>query len=54
MPLMVFLIIYWYTDQEIYLAIGIILFFVILVLLTMMAVVSTGRKNPGRIERISR
>lgn len=54
LPLMVFLIIYWYTDNEAYLAFGILLFFTILLLLTMMAVISTGRKNPGRLERISR
>ena len=54
LPLMLFLIIYWETGRDVYLAIGILTFFGLLVLLTLTALVPTGSRNPGRLERIAR
>ena len=54
LPLMLFLIIYWKTGRKLYLAIGILTFFGLLMLLTLTALVPTGGKNPGRLERIAR
>lgn len=51
---MLFLIIYWETGDQLYLAFGILVFFAFLVLLTLTALVPTGNRNPGRLERIAR
>lgn len=51
---MLFLIIYWETGDDLYLAFGILVFFAFLVLLTLTALVPTGNRNPGRLERIAR
>jgi len=54
LPLVVCLALYWETGNERFLAIGILSFFAILMFLTMTALVGTGSKNPGRLERIAR
>jgi len=54
LPLIVCLALYWETGKEPFLAIGILSFFAILTFLTMTALVGTGSKNPGRLERIAR
>ena len=54
LPLMLCLILYWQTGRRRYLVIGILTFFGLLILLTLTALIPTGSKNPGRVERIAR
>lgn len=54
LPLMLCLILYWQTGRRKYLVIGILTFFGLLILLTLTALIPTGSKNPGRLERIAR
>jgi len=53
-PLAVFFVIYSITGDGRYLAIGLLVFFSIMFLLTLLALVPTGSKKPGRLERIAR
>lgn len=54
LPLMLSLIHYWQTGRRKYLRIGNLTFFGLLILLTLTALIPTGSKNPGRLERIAR
>ena len=54
LPLMICLFLYWQTGRRRYLVIGILTFFGLLILLTFTALIPTGSKNPGRLERIAR
>jgi len=54
LPLVVFFVIYLITDDDKYLTIGLLIFFSILFLLTLVALVPTGSRKRGRLERIAR
>ena len=54
LPLAVFFAIYLITDDGDYLTIGLLIFFSILLLLTLVALVPTGSRKHGRLERIAR
>jgi len=53
-PLAAFSIIYSIAGDGHYLAIGLLLFFSVWFFLTLLALVPTGSKKPGRLERIAR
>ena len=42
------------TDDEMWVAIGLLLFFIVLGILTIFSVLRTGRENPGTLERLTR
>ena len=45
---------YHLTGKEVYFDIGVLSFFLLLVLLTIVALVPTGSANPGKLEKIAR
>ncbi|XP_015769741.1 PREDICTED: uncharacterized protein LOC107348229 [Acropora digitifera] len=58
LPLVTFPLVYFMkgekTDDEMWVAIGVLLFFIMLGILTIFSVLRTGRENPGTLERLTR
>ena len=53
-PLLIGFIIYCKTNEDIYLDVGVFVFFLFLLVLTSLALVPTGSENPSRLEKIAR
>ena len=58
LPLVTFPLVYFTkgekTDDEMWVAIGVLLFFIMLGILTIFSVLRTGRENPGTLEKLTR
>ena len=58
LPLVTFPLVYFMkgekADDEMWVAIGVLLFFIMLGILTIFSVLRTGRENPGTMERLTR
>ena len=58
LPLVTFPLVYFMkgekTDDEMWVAIGVLLFFIMLGILTIFSVLRTGRENPRTMERLTR
>ena len=58
LPLVTFPLVYFLkgerADDEIWVAIGVLLFFILLGVLTIFSVLRTGHENPGSLERLTR
>ena len=58
LPLVTFPLVYFMkgekTDDEMWVAIGVLFFFIMLGILTIFSVLRTGREKPGTLERLTR
>ena len=54
LPLVIFPALYFVGGDEDFVALGVLLFFVILFFLTLIAAMKTGHENPTRMEKVAR
>ena len=54
LPLVIFPALYFVGGDEDFVALGVLLFFVILFFLTLIAATKTGDENPTRMEKVAR
>ena len=54
LPLVIFPALYFVGGDEDFVALGVLLFFVILFFLTLIAAMKTGDENPTRMEKVAR
>lgn len=54
LPLLTFPLVYFAGGSEMWVAIGVFVFFLIIAMLAVFAVMKTGNRNPSRIEIVAR
>lgn len=54
LPLVTFPLVYFAGGSETWVAIGVLIFFIVLLVLVFFAVMKTGRQNPNKLELVAR